>query len=158
VSGPAVDGEIAEEDLHAYADGLLPARRRADVEGLLAANPDLARRAETYRRLNVDLHAVCDGDELYRLPPNLARLGRELDSNLRHQRVLLRIVRAAASLALAATVAASAGWAGEWGPAGSAAIFSPPPEPAFSDLFQNRLNALGGCAGQGLMSSTRETA
>jgi anti-sigma factor RsiW len=157
VSGPAVDGEIAEEDLHAYADGLLPARRRADVGGLLAANPDLARRAETYRRLNVDLHAVCDGDELYRLPPNLARLGRELDSNLRHQRVLLRIVRAAASLALAATVAASAGWAGEWAPA-SAATFSPPPEPAFSDRFQNRLNALGGCAGQGLMSSTRETA
>ncbi|ROR34652.1 anti-sigma factor family protein [Inmirania thermothiophila] len=44
-------GRIAEADLHAYVDGLLPAERRAQVESWLAEHPEEAARLAAYARI-----------------------------------------------------------------------------------------------------------
>lgn len=51
---------INEDDLHAYADGLLPADRRAEVEAWLAAHPEDAARVQAWIAQNRALHAAFD--------------------------------------------------------------------------------------------------
>lgn len=51
---------ITESDLHAYVDGQLDAARAAEVESLLANDPDAALRIATYRKQNEMLHALFD--------------------------------------------------------------------------------------------------
>jgi anti-sigma factor RsiW len=48
---------VSESELQAWADGRLPAGRRADVEAWLAANPDEAERLSAYRALTEQLRA-----------------------------------------------------------------------------------------------------
>ncbi|GGE09029.1 transcriptional regulator [Aureimonas endophytica] len=52
------DRPVSEEDLHAYADGVLDAARHAEVEAHLAARPEEAARVETWRRQNETLRAL----------------------------------------------------------------------------------------------------
>ncbi len=52
---------VTEDELHAYADGELPAERRDDVERWLAAHPDDAARLQAWRGIGEDLHARYDG-------------------------------------------------------------------------------------------------
>src|SRR5437868_12288312 len=52
---------IHESDLHAYADGKLPANRRAEVEAFLAVHPDEAKRVDAWRSQSRGLHAALDG-------------------------------------------------------------------------------------------------
>lgn len=51
---------IAEDDLHAYADGLLPAAQRAEVEAWLAAHPEDDARVRAWMRQNRGLHEAYD--------------------------------------------------------------------------------------------------
>lgn len=51
---------ISEDDLHAYADGLLPADRRAEAEAGLAAHPEDAARVQAWIAQNRALHAAFD--------------------------------------------------------------------------------------------------
>ena len=60
---------VTENDLHAYADGLLPRDRRDDVDEHLAATPDDAARVAAWKRITEDLHAAFDG-ELDRAVPH----------------------------------------------------------------------------------------
>lgn len=48
---------ITEADLHAFADGHLPAARQAEIDGYLAANPQAAERVHAYRAQNLALRA-----------------------------------------------------------------------------------------------------
>lgn len=50
--------DIAETDLHAYADGQLDAARRAQVEALLVHNPDAAESVRVWREQNTALRAL----------------------------------------------------------------------------------------------------
>ena len=59
---------VTENDLHAYADGLLAPSRRADVDAHLAATPEDAERIASWKRINEDLHTAFDG-ELSRAVP-----------------------------------------------------------------------------------------
>jgi anti-sigma factor RsiW len=52
---------INDDDIHAYADGLLPDCRRAQFEAAMALDPDLSARVAFYRRLNRNLHRLYDG-------------------------------------------------------------------------------------------------
>ena len=54
------DVAVTEAELQAYADGLLPAERRAAVEAWLAARPDEAERIAAYRRLALEVRAAYD--------------------------------------------------------------------------------------------------
>ena len=51
---------VTEDELHAYVDGELPAERRADVEAWLAAQPEDARRVQSWRAMAEMLHARYD--------------------------------------------------------------------------------------------------
>lgn len=51
---------ISTDDLHAYADGKLPAERRALVEAHLARNPEAARQVADYRRIGRALALAFD--------------------------------------------------------------------------------------------------
>lgn len=51
---------ITEDDLHAYADGLLPPGERAEVEAWLAAHPDDEARVRTWAAQNRRLHEAYD--------------------------------------------------------------------------------------------------
>ncbi len=51
---------ITDNDLHAYADGLLDASRRAEVEAHLAANEAAAQTVREIRKLNRQLHESFD--------------------------------------------------------------------------------------------------
>jgi len=52
---------VSESELHAYADGQLPARRMAPVEAYLAGRPDEAARVAAWRRQAAELHGALDG-------------------------------------------------------------------------------------------------
>jgi anti-sigma factor RsiW len=68
---------VTENDLHAYADGLLGPDRRAEVDAHLAATPEDAVRVAAWRRINDDLHAAFDGElartvpQAWTVPPRL---------------------------------------------------------------------------------------
>lgn len=51
---------IAEEELHAWADGALAPGRAAEVEATLREDPALAAEVEAWRRQNEALHALFD--------------------------------------------------------------------------------------------------
>src|SRR5690606_25755002 len=53
-------GPIAEEELHAYADGALPPVRAAAVEQALREDAAAAAQVEAWRRQNEGLHALFD--------------------------------------------------------------------------------------------------
>lgn len=58
---------VAEDELHAYVDGLLPPEDRCRIESYLSAFPGERERVESYRRQNVHLHRLFDW---YMQPPN----------------------------------------------------------------------------------------
>lgn len=64
---------ISEDDLHAYADGLLEAGRRAEVEAWLAAHPEDAARVHAWAAQNRALHAAFDEVLNEPLPLELVR-------------------------------------------------------------------------------------
>lgn len=64
---------ITEDDLHAYADGLLEAARRAEVEAWLAAHPEDAVRVQAWAAQNRALHAAFDDVLNEPLPLELVR-------------------------------------------------------------------------------------
>ena len=64
---------ITEDDLHAYADGLLEATRRAEVEAWLAAHPGDAARVRAWAAQNRALHEAFDDVLNEPLPLELVR-------------------------------------------------------------------------------------
>ncbi len=64
---------INEDDLHAYADGLLPADRRAEVEAWLAAHPEDDARVQAWAAQNRALHTAFDEILNEPLPLELVR-------------------------------------------------------------------------------------
>ncbi len=82
---------VLPDELHAAADGQLPAERRAAVEAHLAAQPEDAARVGFYQRLNAELHALFDPMLAEAVPDSLAR---------RRHRALAQWLRAAAAVAL----------------------------------------------------------
>ena len=52
------NGELAEDDLHAYVDGQLDATRRAEVDAWLSAHPADAARVAAYRQQNDMMQAL----------------------------------------------------------------------------------------------------
>lgn len=52
---------ITDDEIHAYADGLLPPEGRARIEAAMAADPALSARIAFYRRINRNLHRLYDG-------------------------------------------------------------------------------------------------
>lgn len=105
---------VTEADLHAFADGLLPPEKQAELEAWLAENPDDAAAVVAWRAHNEGIKAMFapyetskDGD------PNLIARGKEAspkDVALRHR--FRRLTVLAASLALFLAGAA----AGHFGP------------------------------------------
>ncbi|MHB0984451.1 MAG: anti-sigma factor family protein [Sulfuricella sp.] len=82
---------LNESELHAYADGQLDERRRAEVEAWLAAHPADAERMEAYRRQNEALHALFDPVLDEPIPQRLRRRERQpwrMMPVLRHAAVL----------------------------------------------------------------------
>lgn len=65
--------EISEDELHAYADGLLPAERRAEVEAWLAAHPEDATRVQVWTAQNRAMHEAFDTVLNEPLPLELVR-------------------------------------------------------------------------------------
>jgi anti-sigma factor RsiW len=65
---------VSEAEIQAWADGRLEASRRAQVEAWLAAHPEEAERAETYRSLNEALRARYDTVLQEPVPARLERL------------------------------------------------------------------------------------
>jgi anti-sigma factor RsiW len=110
---------IAEEDLHAYVDGLLDAERRAAVERYLQSNAEAAERVAAYAAQRQELRAALAVRARDPIPPNL-NLARLLEERLRRRR---RPWRAAAAILLAVGLGAGAGWfVGQRPPTGVAAI------------------------------------
>jgi anti-sigma factor RsiW len=64
---------ITEDDLHAYADGVLEAVRRAEVEAWLASHPEDAARVQSWITQNRALHEAFDGVLNEPLPLELVR-------------------------------------------------------------------------------------
>ena len=63
---------VTEDELHAYADGELPAERRGDVERWLASHPEDAARLQAWRAIGNELHARFDGVVDEPVPPRLS--------------------------------------------------------------------------------------
>lgn len=97
---------IAEEDLHAYVDGLLDEERRTAVERYLQANAEAAERVAAYAVQRRELRAALSTHARAPIPPNL-NLSRLLEERLRRR---WRPWRAAAAVLLALGVGAGAGW------------------------------------------------
>ena len=51
---------VTEADLHAFADGLLPPARRADIEAYLSRHPQELQRVNDWRAQNIALKALLD--------------------------------------------------------------------------------------------------
>jgi anti-sigma factor RsiW len=93
---------ITEADLQAYADGVLPAERRAAVAEWLAAHPEDAERIEAYRHLAQELRGTYQGvlDE-----PVPDRLMRSVGTARARRAAVM-----AAWIAIGVTLGALAGW------------------------------------------------
>ena len=90
--------------LHAYADGELSPEQRAEVEALLAADPDAARRVEGWKRQRDLLKSAYDGVLDEPVPPQLAAT---LDGR---RPSLLRPMLAMAAAILLLLMGGLAGW------------------------------------------------
>ena len=96
----------AEDELQAYADGVLPACRRPMVESYLGALPEEQKRIESYRRLNVELHRMYDRPEFESIPRSYGFLASQLARAVRRQQRTRQLARGGATLfiAIAATM------------------------------------------------------
>ncbi|MGD9508779.1 MAG: anti-sigma factor [Geminicoccaceae bacterium] len=94
---------VEENELHAYADGQLPAARLPAVKELLAADPAARSRVAAWRTQNELIGCLYDPPEGDRWPGRLAP--HRLDARSRR-----RSVRAAIAAALALTVGLAGGW------------------------------------------------
>ncbi|MGE0650713.1 MAG: anti-sigma factor [Alphaproteobacteria bacterium] len=74
------DGQVREEDLQAYVDGLLEINLRATVEAYLALHPEEAERVTAYRAQNVALHQAYDIMTKRPLPASMERMLDKLSS------------------------------------------------------------------------------
>ncbi|HUL06508.1 MAG TPA: anti-sigma factor [Candidatus Acidoferrum sp.] len=92
---------ISDDELHATADGSLPAERQAEVDDAIAGSPDAAARVAFYRRLNAGLHAGYDFMLNEPVPERLTTRPRR-----RGWQGLLRVAAAVALLA----VGGGGGW------------------------------------------------
>lgn len=90
--------QMTEDDLHAYADNLLPAERRAEVEAWLAAHPEDAARVQAWIAQNRALHEAFDNVLNEALPLELVRA-----ASPRNARPLRYWRAAAAALVMAGT-------------------------------------------------------
>jgi anti-sigma factor RsiW len=113
---------ISENDLHAYADGLLGQERRAEVEQHLAASFDDARRVAAWRTQNAALRAAYNPILSEPLPPQLIKRAANDPSYWRQ----------IAAAFMIAVVSGSAGWM----------MHSPPP-PDLSQQFNVPLRSDG---------------
>jgi anti-sigma factor RsiW len=67
---------VTEDEIQAYADGVLPTERRAAVEAWLAVRPEEAKSVEIYRQARERLRAAYDPVLSEPLPPRFARVPR----------------------------------------------------------------------------------
>jgi anti-sigma factor RsiW len=94
---------VSEAELQAYADGRLPAERRAAVEAWLAARPEEAERIAAYRRLAQEVRAAYDSMLREPVPDRLAHAAsRRLPWR--------RIAAGLAWVAVGVAIGAPAGW------------------------------------------------
>jgi anti-sigma factor RsiW len=94
---------VSEAEIQAWADGRVPASRRADVEAWLAAHPEEAERVAAYRGFNDELRAHYDAVLQEPVPSRLERTAR------RGTRVRVFAI-AAAWAVLGIAVGAVGGW------------------------------------------------
>lgn len=94
---------VSESDLQAWADGRLPAGRRADVEAWLAANPDEAERLSAYRALTEQLRAQFGAVLEEPVPERLVQFARR-GARWRNAAAI------AGWIAIGAAVGGTAGW------------------------------------------------
>lgn len=92
---------VAEDELQAYADGVLAPDRKATIESYLGAIPAEQQRIESYRRLNLELHRVYDRPEFASTPPCYEFLAGQLSRAVRRQRGIRRLAQGAVSLIIA---------------------------------------------------------
>lgn len=98
------DNSVAEDELHAYVDGELPADRRSAVEAWLAAHPDDAAKVAAWRS-QAELIRARYGAVADEKPP------RRLDVDRLARRRRLGVVATAAAAVIAAFIAGGlAGW------------------------------------------------
>jgi anti-sigma factor RsiW len=97
---------VAEEDLHAYVDGLLDDERRAAVDRYLQAHPETAERIAAYIAQRQQLRAALSEGAGDPIPPNL-NLARLLEERLRRRHAPWR---AAAAVVLALGVGSAGSW------------------------------------------------
>jgi anti-sigma factor RsiW len=98
--------DVREDELHAYADGVLPDARRLEVEAWLAAHPVDAARIEAWAAQNRMLHGAFDPVLNEPLPLNLVRTARRPTLGMP-----LRAVAASLALVAAGFVGYAAGLA-----------------------------------------------
>lgn len=101
------DRPVQLEDLHAYVDGQLPPTRRAAVEAHLAANPDDARRVDTYRRQTEEIRRLFEPVLSEPVPQRLLR--RRAKAEAATARPRLSFLRQAAAI-LWLAIGAWTGW------------------------------------------------
>lgn len=100
---------VIEDDLHAYADGVLEGARRADVEAYLAQNPAAAGQVANWRQQNERLRALYGRVAAEPVPPRLDIRRMEL----RQQgSIAFRLGRMAAAAMLLVAIGTAAGWYG----------------------------------------------
>ncbi len=98
---------IADDDLHAYVDGLLPPARATEVEAWLAAHPDKAAEVANWQRQNEALNALFPPVEPELIPDRLKpRLLAQ-----RPRGVTLNWPQMAAAAAVILAIGTGAGWA-----------------------------------------------
>ena len=107
-----MSADIHIDELHAYADGRLPATRRAAVEAYLAAHADAAAEVARWRAMNADLHRALDPLLNEPVPPR--RIPAAIQAAARRQPTAgFGALRGWSTLALGVacmTIGAAAGW------------------------------------------------
>ena len=99
------DANISEAELHAFADGRLPAERAAEIAHWLSEHAEESEKVEAYRRLGEELRAHFEPVLAEPLPIRLQRAAS------RDARTLWRAVGFAAGwLVIGGTLGALAGW------------------------------------------------
>lgn len=99
------DADVTEVELHAFADGRLPAERAAEVAHWLSGHPEESEKVEAYRRLGEEIRTVYEPVLSEPLPIRLQRAAS------RDTRTLWRAFGFAAGwLIVGGTVGVLAGW------------------------------------------------